>query len=243
LIRNTLLAHLLGDLPVVLWWQGQLDDAFEPGLFQNTDRLIIDSTGWPCDMRAGQMELIMAARAGMARPFSLHDIAWTRTYQFRIALAALFDHPHAVQALPGICRAEVVVGSGQAATGQLLVAWIARTLGWRPRSRAGASWEFTTPGGPPVPVAIREDAAAAPLACIRLEHPLGRVEVNRAAGNSHLQAQIHDGSSLPPLVLPADPDATGDLVTTLLSRGGKNSLYTSILPVFLEMSALQAGEG
>ncbi len=235
LARNTLLAHLLSDLPVILWWQGELDNAFEPALFHHVDRLLVDGSEWPTHAVAAQIENLLAAQAAMARPFSIHDLAWTRTYQFRIAVAALFDHPHAQSAMSSLNAGEVVVAPGQKATGALLVAWIAHALGWQPVSNHADGWEFVSRSGRRIRFACLESADSATIGKLALTGGETTIEVTRAIGHQHLHAKILDASNLAPMVLPADPDSPGHLVASMLSRGGKNSLYCAVLPGFLTM--------
>ena len=235
LARNTLLAHLLSDLPVILWWQGPLDDAFEPALYQHVDRLLIDSSDWPDALVAEQIETLLGARKAMVQPFSIHDLAWTRTYQFRIAVAALFDHPHAKRLHHGIETAEVVAAPGSGASAALLAAWIAHSLGWKPSANSPDGWDFVTSSGRTIRFFRREEAGAAPLARLRLAGKDTAIEVTRACGDHHVEARIVDEGNMPPLVLPADSDDPGDLVASMLSRGGKNSLYSAVLPAFLAM--------
>ena len=238
LVRGILLAHLLGDLPVICWWQGALDHNFEPGLFSHIDRLLIDSSAWESDGIRPQMESLLAARATMAGPFSIHDLAWTRTFQFRIAIAALFDHPHAMAMLPDIHAGEVVVAPGHRAAAVLLAAWLATIMRWQATGGAAGHWTFTSPDGQARRVDWREEVGSPPLGRIMLTAPSGRIEAVRPAGATHIRATIMDGSGQPSLVFPADPDNAGELVAAMLSRGGKNSLYSAVLPAFMAMLAV-----
>lgn len=236
LARNTMLGLLPSDLPVVLWWQGPLDEAFEPGLYWHVDRLLIDSAEWDFATVADQLVALQIARSKMGRPFAIHDLAWTRTYQFRIALAALFDHPHAEALLGGLNVGELVVGRGFRACGALLAAWIARALGWKPTGSLPDGWTFTDAGGAPVRFVCEEADVGEAVVRVELRGAGGGVSVVRATGDCHLQASILDGSALPPLILPAGCEGTAGLVEEMLSRGGKNSLHAAVLPVMLEMA-------
>ena len=235
LARNTLLALLPSDLPVVLWWQGPLDDAFEPGLYSHVDRLLVDSAGWEFSETPRQLAKLAAAREKMGRPFALHDLAWTRTYQFRIALAALFDHPHAQALLGDLQRVEIVVAPGYRACGALLAAWISRSLGWTPAGALPEGWKFSKANGAIVEFVCQESPDSAPVGRLELGSARGAVTISRKRGDCHLCASIEDGTQLPPLMLPAQCDGIASLVAEMLSRGGKNSLYSAVLPVLLEM--------
>jgi glucose-6-phosphate dehydrogenase assembly protein OpcA len=239
LARNTLLALLPSDVPVVLWWQGPLDDAFEPGLYSHVDRLLVDSAGWEFSETPRQLAKLEEAREKMGRPFAMHDLAWTRTYQFRIALAALFDHPHAQALMHGLRRVDILAGTGYRACGALLAAWIARSLGWTPAGALPEGWKFRKATGEMVEFFCVESEDSAPVGRLELRGPAGAVAISRSKGDCHLCASIEDGAHLPPLMLPAHADSIPSLVAEMLSRGGKNSLYASVLPVMLEMDGLR----
>jgi glucose-6-phosphate dehydrogenase assembly protein OpcA len=240
LARNTLLGLLPSDLPVVLWWQGPLDDAFEPGLYSHVDRLLVDSAGWEFSEIPRQLAKLTGAREKMGRPFAIHDLAWTRTYQFRIAVAALFDHPHAQALMNGFTRVEIGVASGYRACGALLAAWISRSMGWTPAGALPEGWTFHKPTGESVEFFCGESEDSAPVGRLELRGPAGAVTIQRSKGDCHLCASIEDGAHLPPLMLPAHADSLPNLVAEMLSRGGKNSLYAAVLPVLLEMGEIPA---
>ena len=235
LARNTLLGLLPSDLPVVLWWQGPLDDAFEPGLYSHVDRLLVDSAGWKFAEIPRQLAKLMQAREKMGRPFAIHDLAWTRTYQFRIAVAALFDHPHAEALIHRLTRVGIVVATGYRACGALLAAWISRSMGWTPAGSLPEGWNFRKATGETVEFFCEESEESAPVGRLELRGPAGAVAIGRTKGDYHLCASIEDGTHMPPLMLPAHSDSLPNLVAEMLSRGGKNSLYAAVLPVLLEM--------
>lgn len=235
LARNTLLGLLPSDLPVVLWWQGPLDDAFEPGLYSHVDRLLVNSSEWEFSEIPRQLAKLMQAREKMGRPFAIHDLAWTRTYQFRIAVAALFDHPHAQALMNGLTRVGIGVATGYRACGALLAAWISRSMGWTPAGALSEGWKFRKANGETVEFFCEESEESAPVGRLELRGPAGAVSINRTKGDYHLCASIEDGARLPPLMLPANSDSLPNLVAEMLSRGGKNSLYAAVMPVLLEM--------
>ena len=88
-MRNTVFAHLASDLPLVFWWQGELSPIFEERLYRSIDRLIFDSAEWS-DPLAG-FARIREAAGHTGHAMVLQDLSWTRTYHFRLAVAALFD--------------------------------------------------------------------------------------------------------------------------------------------------------
>ena len=45
-VANTIFAHVDSDLPLTLWWQGDFSRNWEPHLYTEIDRLVIDSSEW-----------------------------------------------------------------------------------------------------------------------------------------------------------------------------------------------------
>ena len=62
-VANMIMANLDYDLPLTLWWQGDLPDDTESPLWQRVDRLIIDSLDWqkPGSLRLCSQHLLLLA--------------------------------------------------------------------------------------------------------------------------------------------------------------------------------------
>jgi hypothetical protein len=74
--------------------------------------------------------------------------------------------------------------------------------------------------------------------------PIGKIEiiadgvticVSRESGSKHLHHQLKCGAHEIDLHGPADSESSAELLADQLSRGGKNSLFKKILPVFIEL--------
>jgi glucose-6-phosphate dehydrogenase assembly protein OpcA len=106
---------LVSDLPVFLRWRGPLP--FGAGeleqLVDVTDRLIVDSAEWR-DVRAG-----FAALPPYFERVAVSDIAWSRTLEWRRALAALW---------PGIALLDELRVRGPEAEALLLAGWLRSRL-------------------------------------------------------------------------------------------------------------------
>ncbi|HVJ45235.1 MAG TPA: glucose-6-phosphate dehydrogenase assembly protein OpcA, partial [Luteolibacter sp.] len=103
--RNTVFSHLNSDLPLVFWWQGEISDVFTERLVAVMDRLIIDSSAWKDP--AASFDLIDEASQANS-DLVLQDLAWTRSWQFRVGIAGLFDDPVAQAALPAAESVEII---------------------------------------------------------------------------------------------------------------------------------------
>lgn len=106
----------ISDLPVFLRWRGKppFGSAELDQLVEVSDRLVVDSLEW-----SGRLPLAYRKLAEELERVAVSDIAWTRTLEWRRAVAALW---------PGIRRAKRVVLRGPKADASLLAAWLGARL-------------------------------------------------------------------------------------------------------------------
>ena len=228
-LRNTAFAHLNSDLPLVFWWQGEFSDLFEERLYRLLDRLIFDSSSWD-DPVAG-FEKITAAREDTRTHMVTQDLAWTRSFHYRLAIAGLFDDPAAQKAFPQINKVTIKAQSQQKTSALFLLAWVAELSGWR--STDGLNFE--SKDGVAIETVLEWDESGAPIGELCLEAPELTVWVSREANSRHLCQSLCVGDHCVNVSGPADSDEPADLVASQLSRGGKNSLFLRVLPRFLEL--------
>lgn len=241
--RNTVFAHLNSDLPLIFWWQGELTEVFTERLSSVIDRLVIDSAPWK-DPAAAFVRLREAVAAS-GDNLVVQDLAWTRTWQYRLSVAALFDQPVVLQALPAITSGRIIHHPAHRSSALQLLAWIAVQSGWRTGGELGLdvvpaggnarSYAFESSAGTPISITLEADENAAPLGLLELTAPQGSVRISRAAGAIHLTREVTMNGVSHASVGPADPDDDANLVGDQLSRGGKNSLYRKVVPRFLEL--------
>jgi glucose-6-phosphate dehydrogenase assembly protein OpcA len=229
--RNTVFAHLNSDLPLVFWWQGELSDILTERLVSVMDRLIVDSSSW--EHPAAAFAKIMEAAQANA-DLIIQDHAWTRSFQFRIGIASLFDDAVAKAALPGINKVEIVYHPDHRNSALQTLAWLATQAGWKDRECANG-FAYTSNGGVGISTKLTANPDSAPLSSLILRSDDTTASVNFENGASHLQRQIESGSYKATSLSPADPTSPAELVALQLARGGKNSLYQKILPRFRAM--------
>lgn len=225
--RNTVFAHLNSDLPLVFWWQGELSEVFTERLVAVMDRLIIDSSAWK-DPAASFAIIDEASQSN--GDLVLQDLAWTRSWQFRVGIAGLFDDPVAKEALPAVSSVEILFHPQHRNSALQVLAWLSVQAGWQ-----GGGSSFTAKNGTAISVELKEDERSAPLGKVKLKSGDISVSVSREAGSPHLLRKIKSPGYVASSLSPTDPDADSKLVELQLSRGGKNSLYQKILPRFREM--------
>jgi glucose-6-phosphate dehydrogenase assembly protein OpcA len=227
--RNTVFAHLNSDLPLVFWWQGELSDILTERLTSVMDRLIIDSSSW-ADPAASFQRIAEAAQ--LNSDLILQDHAWTRTWQFRIGIASIFDDPAAQRALPGIDTLEIIHHPAHRISSLQLIAWLAVQAGWKDHE---AGHSFTAANGKNIAVVMREDAAGPPLSSLVLRSGEKSASITQEPGASHVRRCIHAPGYEVCSLSPVDPHLPEELVALQLARGGKNSLFQKIMPRFREI--------
>ena len=226
-------AHLNSDLPLVFWWQGEFSDLFEDRLYRLLNRLIFDSSSWN-DPKAGFSRLLEARVETKGRMIT-QDLSWTRSYFYRLAVARLFDDPLAQQNFAEIGKVRVKAHPEYRMAAFLLLAWVIKRSEWTVKSCEGNKWVLNSAQGKVIQVELVWDEGAAPIAELSIQAPECEVKITRERGNSHLQQAICAGGHCVGFSGPADSDEPEGLVASQLSRGGKNSLFLEVLPLFIEL--------
>ena len=237
-MRNTVFAHLASDLPLVFWWQGELSEIFEERLYRVIDRFVFDSAEWR-DPRTG-FKRIQEAIADAGDRMVTQDLSWTRTYHFRTAVAAMFDDPVAQRALPEVSSVRITAHPENRISALMMLAWLAGQAGWRPALHppADASGErvvFESRDRREIRAEITWDNTAAPLGLLEIEAPECTVSVRRNPSEGSLCQRIEAIGHVLEQSGPADGLKSVELVADQLSRGGKNSLYLKMFPVFAKL--------
>jgi glucose-6-phosphate dehydrogenase assembly protein OpcA len=226
--RNTVFAHLNSDLPLVFWWQGELTSTLTERLVAVIDRLIFDSSSWS-NPSASFDKINETSQAN--GDLVLQDHAWTRTLQFRIAIASLFDDAVAKTALPDIDSVTITHHPEHRNSALQLLAWLAVQAGWKDQPSAD-HFTFQSGHGMKISATLHEDPNAAPLAALMICAGVTKVQVTYENGSSYLQRHIESGTYCATSLSPAGAELPEELVAMQLARGGKNSLYQKILPRF-----------
>lgn len=235
-LRNTVFAHLNSDLPLVFWWQGELSERFNERLYSLIDRLVVDSSQWSDPLQ--QFRLIQSAMKD--GPLIVQDLSWTRTYHFRLAIAALYDDPMLQDTLLGIQKISITCHPRNRTSGLQLLAWMAVQAGWKltkdlVSDGCANSYRFEKSNGELLDACLVLDENSAQVGELLIKSPSAEVRVSRDP-NSNLVGQHvkMEGHSLDRHA-PADSQNIVELVADQLSRGGKNSLFRKILPQFMEL--------
>ncbi len=229
--RNTVFGHLSSDLPLVFWWQGELSDILTERLVNVVDRLIIDSSSW-ADPAASFRRIAEASQSNV--DLILQDHAWTRTWQFRVGVASIFDDPGAQRVLPDLDAVEIIYHPEHRNSAVQLLAWLAEQAAWKDRE-SDEEFAFVSLSGTAISVVLREDAVGPALSSLILRAGGKSAHITQAAGATHVERRIEVIGYHITSLSPVDPTSPEALVALQLARGGKNSLFQKILPRFRRM--------
>ena len=103
-------ALLLPDMPVAVWWLGDLPNEHEEyveSLLEPADRFIVDSVQFD-----SPADLSLVARVAEQTTTTPADLNWVRLEEWRTATASIFDPPHMRARLSAVTRVRVVAASG-----------------------------------------------------------------------------------------------------------------------------------
>jgi hypothetical protein len=238
-LRNTVFSHLNSDLPLVFWWQGELSSIFSERLYSLIDQFIFDSSEW---VDASESIHFLGQVMDEVSTLKAIDLEWTRSYQIRYAIAGLFDDPLAMRATERMNQIRIVVHPKHKMAGFQLLAWIVQCTGWERSMDLGLNtgsandvFYFETHDGVDLTAVIETDPESPPIGFVEISCQECVVQVVRDAGCARIHQKLNADGHVIDRCLPAGKDSSAELVMSQLSLGGKNSLYRSMMPVFLDL--------
>jgi hypothetical protein len=129
----------------------------------------------------------------------------------------------------------------------MLVAWLGTQLAWdyvgSSSEENGNTFRFARPQGDEIKVRLVENGEGAPLGKIILANDDTTVSICREVGKTHLALSLQAPNHEVNQMTPADPDDRVELVAEQLSRGGKNSLFRKVWPLFFRMLDMEPPVG
>lgn len=229
LLRNIVFSHLDSDLPLVVWWQGQLSDTFGERLYSTIDRLIVDSTYWNDPL--AQYEKLRKIHA--RHHFILHDMTWTRSHSIRIALASAFDQAELWRSLGETTRLSISIGQEFRLSALYVVAWLWEQLDWK----WNGGLDFTNAEGQSIAVEIaitNEDTAHfSRFEVAGSAWSVSAARITKEARYLHLHTRAPFGENR--RLFPAGKVNSAQRITEQLARAGQNKLYQKIIPKFCDL--------
>ena len=230
LIRNILFSHLDSDLPLYLWWQGELSNQIDQQLWSWVDRFFFDSHSWR--EPAHQISILRSSVASARARCVLCDLNWRRLIHLRLAFAQAFDHSWAAQQIDAIRDLAVRYNPEYWITAILFICWVACQLGWELEEKGEFEYRFKS-GKASTPVTIRLTALPGPwIGHVKLGFEHGYLEVNWL-GN-FLETTLQGESRLKQ-ILPAGETTLAGLVREELARGGGHRTFLGALKLAEEL--------
>jgi glucose-6-phosphate dehydrogenase assembly protein OpcA len=233
-VQNTVFAHLDSDLPLAVWWQGDLTSNFEERFYSEINRLFIDSSAW--NDPAVAFEKLETAYGAPTSDFEVHDLSWTRSHYIRAALAGCFQNTLALSNLPRVERIEITHAPGQRTSALLVSAWIAERLAYE-LSDGDAGIQFVKSTGETVTLDLQVGPPGYCIQRLALVGPGMKAEVKRDPTSSFVRVCSHCGEHESSEMLPADAETESELISGQLSRAHGTSLYIEMVPLLREMLA------
>ena len=223
-LPSIVFSHLDTDLPLYLWWQGDLHAEPDPELWRWVDRLIVDSNSW--SEPATQFRILQEVQS-LARPRSaLCDLNWTRLFNLRYAVAQIFDLPAARERLDRLDHVTITHAPGYRLTALQLLGWLASRLGWRLDHGERAPVFRRRDGGSVVFDLAEEKKCPTCVSSVRLGLGNASASVRREQATDYYLAEF-SAPDQPPFaqMLPAGREKTSDILLSELSRISRHPLF------------------
>ena len=236
LLPSTLFAHVDSDLPLTFWWQGHFSPRWEPHLYAEIDRLVIDSSAWADPVR--EFAVLEESWRSANRGFSVNDLSWTRVLPYRMAVAASFDDPETLAALPRMDVLEITHGPGHGLAARMLAAWVCERAGWSVTGGDAAAGFALSDGGRPVSLRFRQCPDGCAIAKVELSASDLAVTLQRAPGSAFIEGVTETGGQRRNVTLtPCACDTPADLVKERLRRGCNTRHYFALLETVRQLLA------
>ena len=227
-------ALLIPDMPVAIWWLGDLPNEeaeYVQALFDPADRLIVDSADFD---RVEDLDLL--ANISKSTSTAPSDLNWVRLEEWRMATASLFD-PQAMRSELGrIRRIGLTVAGGKGdffgrrIEPLLYLAWLSSQAG----HAAGKDGQFHSSDGVVGHEIIVGGAAprAGALQSIEIELAGGTVAtISRDPVSDVLNARVNGIEQRSQTVTRARAGGTAELIVRQLERPEGDPIYRRILPI------------
>ena len=207
-------ALLLPDMPVAVWWVGDLPDrerAYAETLLEPADRLIFDSSHFD-----GASDLDLVWRIVETTTTAPADLCWARLEEWRAATAAVFDPPAMRAQLHAIRSVRVMSGRG-ASFGELAEALLY------------VSW-MSAQTGRDVPFDFAEEGDHAGIEAVELHFEDGSIAIIRTDHDRGAVLSTSDGAETAvDCVTRSLGHATEELIVRLLKKPEADRVYLKAL--------------
>lgn len=235
-LANTIFAHVDSDLPLTLWWQGEFSANWEPHLFQEIDRLVLDSSEWKNPLP--QFEILRRTWEASGEEFSVNDLTWTRVLHLRLALAACFDVPAALALLPQVETVEISCAPGHILAGRMFAAWAVHRAGLVfDRTESADVFLFKSGSGRILRVRFIAAESSVPVSKVVLRGPGLTVSLTHDCGIPYIHGCVETAAGAVERLTPSPCHTPAELIIERLRRGCNTKLYFTLLETVRAMMA------
>ncbi len=230
-IPNIVFSHLDTDLPLYLWWQGNLPLSVDRQLWNWVNNLIFDSHDW--QDKTVQYARLAEIQEKVSSNIVMSDLNWTRQVYLRLATAHFFDHPGAKAQLAGFESLRIVHRPDSLYSALLFSGWLAVQLGWKFDVAECSEKALVVLTGNRT-IRIELETSEGPVIS-RIEGCVGggeRFEIEREKDADFLVATLHGSDDLAlAQAMPAGRQDLASLVAEELRRGGKHRIYAKTVRI------------
>jgi glucose-6-phosphate dehydrogenase assembly protein OpcA len=228
-VRNTVFAHLDSDLPLVVWWQGELTDRLDERFLSVIDGLIVDSSQW--SQPGPSLHRLFNAREGRTSRFHLTDLAWMRSHSMRTSLANACQDAVMLASLPQMNRLSITHGVGHRMSAMMFAAWVGTQI----KATLGRGLVLERKDGVPIHIELHEGTAPCPLQALELSGNDSVIAIKREPFSAFVHVTLKHPQRESETVQPADCTSDAELISEQLSRLGGSTRYFEIKPLLLQM--------
>ena len=232
-------ALLIPDMPVAVWWLGDLPQENEDyvlSILEPADRLIVDSADFD-----SATDLMLISRVAQKTATAPADLNWVRLEEWRAATASVFDPPAMRTRLRSIRSIRVVAAIaegdffGDSAVSLLYAAWISTQAGHVVDSEAKVE-------GAVGPIDYRferrqQSAGVGGISLAEISFDDGSsASITRDRDRGVLVANVDGNITAPASVTRTLQQATAELIVRQLKRSEGDRVLLQVLPVAARLS-------
>ncbi len=228
LVPNTVFSWLESDLPLTFWWQGEFSPRFEPHLYAVIDRLVIDSGSWPDPLP--QLRRLEQAWRHDHGGFTVNDLTWTRVLHLRLAMAAAFDEPGALDHLREVEEIQIDYGNGHRLAAKMFAAWMIHQAAWNLESGRPSEDSFTvSQHGRDMRLVFGQVDSPRAVPRVQLKGPRGVICLTHEPDSAWIHTLVGLTTGSVERLTPCPCDTPAELVIERLRRGCKTKRYFTLL--------------